>query len=80
VRAYAAGHDRALPAALTAVKEVPGPPDPVTGKPFQYAVKDGVATLSAPDLPEDSPSSNTVHFELTMRKVVTYRIVCCGGG
>jgi hypothetical protein len=68
VRAYAAGHDGKLPATLADVKEVPVPLDPATGKPFRYAVKDGVATLSAADLPEDPPGSNKVHFELTMQK------------
>jgi hypothetical protein len=71
VRAYASGLGGALPAILAHVKEVPVPLDPATGKPFRYGVKDGVDTLSAPDLPEDSPSSNKVHFELTMRKVAT---------
>jgi hypothetical protein len=44
LRLYAHAHGGALPAAL-ADTQLPLPLDPVTGRPFEYAVKDGVATL-----------------------------------
>lgn len=45
IRLYAHQHKGELPAKLADVG-VPVPTDPVTGKPFEYAVKDGVATLT----------------------------------
>jgi len=67
VRLYAADHDGKLPPSLADIKDVPVPVDPATGKPFHYAVKDGVVTLSAPDLPGDTPTAR-VQYELTLRK------------
>ena len=67
VRLYAADHDGKLPPSLADIKDVPVPVNPATGKPFHYAVKDGVVTLSAPDLPGDTPTAR-LHYELTLRK------------
>ncbi len=48
IRLYAFDHDGQLPTKL-ADCTVPLPLDPVTGKAFEYAVKDGVATLHGGD-------------------------------
>ena len=47
IRMYAAAHSGKVPATVADVG-VPLPADPLTGKPFGYEVKGGVATLSAP--------------------------------
>ena len=44
LRMYAAEHGR-WPEKLEDIKAVPVPNDPFTEKPFEYAVKDGVALL-----------------------------------
>jgi hypothetical protein len=48
---HLAAHDGKLPHSLDEVKIVPLPIDPMTGKPFEYLLKDGVATLSSPKAP-----------------------------
>lgn len=48
IRLHAARHDGQLPANLNQITEVPVPIDPLSGKPFQYAVDDGSFTLEAP--------------------------------
>jgi len=50
-----------MPASIDAVNIVPIPPDPVTGKPFQYACEGETATLV-----QESPAH---------RLKVVYRIV-----
>jgi hypothetical protein len=69
VRLYAAAHGGKLPASLADVKEVPVPDDPVTGKPFAYRVREGVATLEGP--PPDGEQAyvgNTLKYELVVEK------------
>jgi hypothetical protein len=69
LRLYAAGHEGRLPAALTDVKEVPVPPDPVTGKPFEYEVTGARARLSSPLLPGEKPVPGyTFAYELTVER------------
>jgi hypothetical protein len=69
LRLYAAAHDGKLPARLEDIKEVPIPPDPVTGKPFEYTVKNGQATLFAPPPRGEQPNQgNSVKFEITLAK------------
>ena len=70
VRLYAAAHDGKLPAALDAFKEVPVPADPVTGRPFGYALREGRAVLVAPP-----PAGETAvapdhawRYELTVKR------------
>jgi hypothetical protein len=48
IRLHAAAHGGKLPVALTDVKEVPVPADPVTGKPFAYRLEGRTASLEAP--------------------------------
>jgi hypothetical protein len=68
VRLYAAAHDGKLPATLGDI-EVPLPPDPFTGKPVQYEVRDGVAHIrgTPPQGEERNPAYN-IHYEITIRK------------
>jgi hypothetical protein len=69
LRLYAAAHDGKLPAALDDVKEVPVPPDPMTGKAFGYRVSGDTATLSA-GAPAGAAArpENTLVYEVTLRK------------
>lgn len=69
LRLHAAAHDGRLPDRLEDVKEVPIPHDPVTGKPFEYAVKGNRATLYGPPPKGQQPShSNAVKYEITLEK------------
>lgn len=56
LRHYAATHGGKFPSALAEIDDLPIPLDPFTEKPFQYQLKDGVASLSGPTmLPGTSP-------------------------
>ena len=68
LRLYAAGHDGKLPAKLSDIS-VPLPVDPVTGKPFDYAVEGATAHIRGSSLrgEEKDPGCN-VHYEVTLRK------------
>lgn len=57
IRLYAHEHQNKLPAKLDDIK-LPLGIDPVTGKPFEYSVKDGVATLHGANPHPDSPQTN----------------------
>jgi hypothetical protein len=48
VRAHLAASGGNLPRSWDEVTVVPVPDDPLTGKPFAYSLKDGVATITAP--------------------------------
>jgi len=67
LRMYAAENGR-WPEKLDDIIEVPVPIDPWSQKPFEYAVKDGVALLEAPSIPK-APWPLTVdqRYELTLR-------------
>ncbi len=70
LRMYAAEHGR-WPEKLEDIKAVPVPNDPFTEKPFEYAVKDGVALLRpTPDAPggKYSAASGPQRYELTLKK------------
>lgn len=45
LRWHAAEHGGQLPASLAEIRVAPIPPDPLTGKPFEYTVRDGVGAL-----------------------------------
>ncbi len=54
-----------MPASLDAVTIVPIPPDPVTGKPFQYALDGETATLTREGPP---PSRLKVVYRINARR------------
>ena len=54
-----------LPASLDAIKIVPVPNSPVSGKPFAYALKDGTAELTAID--SAYVRGKTVIYRLSLR-------------
>jgi hypothetical protein len=68
VRLYAAEHDGQLPENVSDCP-VPLPPDPFTGKPFDYRLEGTTAHLrgSPPRGMEKSPGSN-FHYEVTIQK------------
>jgi hypothetical protein len=69
VRLYAHTHGGKLPETLEAIKDVPLPLDPVTGKPFAYKVEGETATLHGPPPGKDEPNkNNTVLYELTLKR------------
>jgi hypothetical protein len=68
LRLYASTHLDKLPEALSAVKEVPVPDDPATGKPFEYRRDGEAALLSAPALAVTVP---IVSYRITIRSRVT---------
>jgi hypothetical protein len=51
LRIYGASHNGRLPEKLSDVTEVPIPDDPITGKPFEYQLQDGTATITLTPLP-----------------------------
>jgi hypothetical protein len=64
LRQYAADHDGQLPARLSDLT-VPLPPDPVTGKPFEYVVDQTTAHLRGGSLRgEEKDSANDIHYEV----------------
>jgi hypothetical protein len=69
VRHYAATHDGKLPPTLAAIKDVPLPLDPMTGKEFTYQLDGDTATLSAEAPANETPSSgNSATYELRIGK------------
>jgi hypothetical protein len=67
LRMYAAENGR-WPEKLDDITEVPVPNDPWSQKPFEYAVKDGVALLQAPSTPKAPwPITQDQRYELTLR-------------
>jgi hypothetical protein len=67
LRMYAAEHG-GWPEKLDDVTAVPVPLDPWSHKPFEFFVKDGVATLQAPIQPKAPwPISSDQRYELTLR-------------
>jgi hypothetical protein len=69
VRLYGSAHGAQLPATLGAIKEVPVPTDPGTGKAFAYHVAGDKATLSGPPLPREAPNPlTTLWYELRLER------------
>jgi hypothetical protein len=69
IRLYAHDHDGALPPSLEAITEVPVPPDPASGNPFEYELQGDTATLKAwapPGMP-DHPKIR-IHYLLKLTK------------
>jgi len=68
LRAYAADNDGKLPAKLADVK-LPLPVDPVTGKPFVYAVDGNTATLTGtPPAGREKEAAYNLRYEVTIKK------------
>ncbi|HEY2881592.1 MAG TPA: hypothetical protein VGJ15_04150 [Pirellulales bacterium] len=68
LRLYAADHNGELPKSLSDIKAVPIPSDDVTGKPFEYELHHGYATLTSP-APFNVPGDHTLHWEIKMEPV-----------
>jgi len=67
IRLYAAAHGGQLPPTLAAMTDVPLPADPMTGRPFQYDLSGGTATLTAAPLGLDPASTyNSFKYEITI--------------
>jgi len=62
LRAYAAANGGKLPEQLDDVVETPVPANPMTGKPFTYAMANGVATIS------DSSLGDHLEYTIKIRK------------
>lgn len=62
IRSYAASHNGSLPSALDDVIDTPVPPNPATGKPFEYSASNGVATLS------DTESEDPLNYTIKIRQ------------
>jgi hypothetical protein len=68
LRLHARGHGGGLPARLAEITAVPVPPDPMTGKPFEYRLEGDRAVLTGPAPAGEKPDrANTIRYELTMR-------------
>jgi hypothetical protein len=67
IRLYAHDNGGRLPAALDDIK-LPLPVDPVTGKPFEYAVRDGGAAVLRGGNPIAGNDRSNRVYELTVRK------------
>jgi hypothetical protein len=73
IRLYAAGHDGKLPASLDAIREVPIPVDPYTGKPFEYRRDGDQATLFAPAIAppvvgRPANPQEALYYEIAMKR------------
>jgi hypothetical protein len=60
LRSYAAANGGKLPTGLDDLMETPALENPLTGEPFEYTVKDGVATLS--DSRSEIPLTYTIRI------------------
>jgi hypothetical protein len=68
LRLHAARHAGQWPTSLDAITDVPVPNDPHTGKPFEYRLEEGRATLTASQRPDETnPAAMALTFELTLR-------------
>jgi hypothetical protein len=66
LRIYAATHDGQLPDSLDQVTAAPVPPDPGTGKPFEYHRSGATATLIS-RLPGETQEGTRLRYRITMR-------------
>jgi hypothetical protein len=69
IRFYAATHDGKLPPTLAAIKEVPIPLDPMSGKSFDYQLDSDIATLRGLPPGQETPNAlNSVTYELRIHQ------------
>ncbi|OWK46554.1 hypothetical protein [Fimbriiglobus ruber] len=66
IRLHAHENAGKLPASLADIK-LPLPVDPVNGKPFEYSVKDGTATLHGANPHDNRPETNR-YYEIRIKK------------
>jgi len=66
IRLYAHENKGTFPVKLADIP-VPLPNDPVTGKPFEYSVKEGVVTLHSAN-PNPKQPQNNRYYEITLRQ------------
>ena len=67
IRVFAAQHEGQLPTLLSDITDLPVPPDPMTGQPFQYTLSAGKALLVAPTPAGMSTNpQTTLRYELTI--------------
>ena len=66
IRLHAFRHDGSLPAKLADIK-LPLPVDPITGKPFEYSVEKGVATLHGEN-PHPGTDATNRYYEIILQK------------
>jgi hypothetical protein len=73
IRAYAAAHEGKVPQQLSDLTDMPAPPDPITGRAFEYAAqpsRDGAEariTLDCP-APQGASSTDASRYEVTVLK------------
>jgi hypothetical protein len=68
IRLFGAAHGGHLPGGLAEIKEVPVPSDPITGKPFEYQVSGGAATLQTPAIPGRTQKQFGIRYEIQFAK------------
>jgi hypothetical protein len=69
IRMHAKDNNGKPPAKLDDISLVPVPLDPMTGKSFEYHVKDQIITLYAPPPAQERPTaSNSFTYEMTIEK------------
>jgi hypothetical protein len=69
IRIHAKDNNGKPPAKLDDISLVPVPLDPMTGKSFEYHVKDQIITLYAPPPAQERPTaSNSFTYEMTIEK------------
>jgi hypothetical protein len=66
LRLYAADHRGQLPKQLAEITQVPMPNDPITGKPFDYELRDGHAVLINSPAPPHAPVEHELHWKIEM--------------
>ncbi|MBN1591588.1 MAG: hypothetical protein JW888_18885 [Pirellulales bacterium] len=64
LRLHAASHDGRLPERLTDIAEVPIPIDPLTGRPIECKIADGVATLEVFDSPRSKKPDRLIEIRM----------------
>lgn len=67
LRDYAARHEGRFPMQLADVTDVPLPPDPCTGRPFDYELKDGVAIVTGEPMGIDAKPRAGLRYRIRVR-------------
>ena len=67
-RMYAASHEGQLPHSLADIREVPLPDDPLTGRPFDYTLRDDAALLGSSPGGEPAEQNLYLRYELRLAR------------